>query len=94
MQVYKVDVDGYYLQPVVLNGDDLPSDVVWVRPPQNPSFYRPKWLGDEWIEGATQKEIEELENAPKPLLEIEQLRLEQAQANSELVQLIMMMGGA
>ena len=31
---------------------------------------------------------------PQPLSEIEKLRLEQAQANSELVQLIMTMGGA
>lgn len=30
---------------------------------------------------------------PQPPSEIEKLRLEQAQANSELVQLIMMMGG-
>lgn len=31
---------------------------------------------------------------PQPLSDIEKLRLEQAQANAELVQLIMMMGGA
>ena len=31
---------------------------------------------------------------PPPLSDIDKLRLEQAQANSELVQLIMMMGGA
>lgn len=44
----------------------------------------------EWI---TQEELDEIENAPKPLSEFEKLRLEQAQANSELVQLIMTMGG-
>lgn len=31
---------------------------------------------------------------PQPLSDFEKLRLEQAQANTELVQLIMMMGGA
>lgn len=43
-----------------------------------------------------QQIIDEHDTAPlpRPLSDIEKLRLEQAQANSELVQLIMMMGGA
>lgn len=57
-------------------------------------FYKARWVNDKWVEGATQEEIEELENAPKIPTEIEKLRMEQAQANAELVQLIMMMGGA
>lgn len=57
-------------------------------------FYKARWVNNKWIEGATQEEIEEIENTPKIPTEIEKLRMEQAQANAELVQLIMMMGGA
>lgn len=38
-------------------------------------------------------EIEAEINAPKPLSEVEKLKLEQAQANAELVQLILTISG-
>lgn len=72
--------------------DDLLENHIITDAPKG--FYKPKWTSAEWIEGATQDYIDSIINSPQPLSEFEKLRLEQAQANSELVQLITMMGGA
>lgn len=45
------------------------------------------------INWKTQEEIEAEKNAPKPLTEIEQLKLEQAQANAELFEMMLMLTG-
>lgn len=45
------------------------------------------------IKWKTKQEIEEEQNAPKPLSDIEQLRLEQAQANAELFEMMLMLTG-
>lgn len=48
-QVYRMDQDGYYIEPVILFDDDeaVPADCVEIMPP---SFYKAKWNGEEWIE--------------------------------------------
>lgn len=99
-KIIEIDVNGYYLRDlIVINGEDYPKYYTNVHLPTNEEgeqlpFYRAKWNGTEWVEDMSQEEINELNNKPLPLSEIEKLRLEQAQANSELIQLIMMMGGA
>lgn len=45
------------------------------------------------IKWKTVAEIEEERNAPKPLTEVEKLRLETAQANAEMFEMVLMMSG-
>lgn len=102
--LFKINEEGFLLfgEEIFVENDKNPIDiphgfVAEPLPKDEKGFqlpmYKPKWNGTEWVEGATQEELDAIENTPKPLSEIEQLRLEQAQANAELVQLIMMMNG-
>lgn len=92
--VYEVDADGFivndYMSELL---EEIPDDFITVQVPQG-AFYRSKWTGEEWIEGATPEEIEEMKK-PLPVSpsEFDKLRMEQAQANAELVELIFGMSG-
>lgn len=47
-QVYRIDEDGIYIEPVVLkDGEAIPADCVEIMPP---SFYKAKWVDHEWFE--------------------------------------------
>jgi hypothetical protein len=69
-QVYRIDADGYYVEPVIT--DETPSDCIEVQPPQG--LYRGKWTGSEWIEGMTQEEIDGFKNQPRPKTQLEILQ--------------------
>lgn len=61
MHAYKVDSQGYIVDNYVIGGDiAVPDGFITVQLPQPLLFYRPKWNGAEWIEGATQEEIDEI----------------------------------
>jgi len=90
----RIDKDGYLLfdedmivEEGFANGDLL--DYVETPLPTDEegnqlSFYKPKWTGSEWIEGATQEEIDELTKVePSPPTEIE--IMEQRLADLELM---------
>ncbi len=99
-QVYKID-ENCYLQEILVKDfdeegncpEELAEDIIAVDPPNG--LYSARWTGTEWIEGLTQEEIDEINNVPQEPTEVEMLRLEQAQANAEIIDLIMalMMGG-
>ncbi|MBS4200274.1 hypothetical protein KHA93_11595 [Bacillus sp. FJAT-49732] len=92
-QVYKINSEGFYIEPVIIDEDveETPENCVELAP--SDGMYRPKWTGTEWIEDMSQEEIEALKNAPKPLTEVEQLRIDQAQANAELFEMMLMFIG-
>ncbi|HBD63506.1 MAG TPA: hypothetical protein DC038_03620 [Clostridiales bacterium] len=99
-QVYKIDENGYLQEILVKDFDEdgncteeLSENITTVDPPNG--LYKHKWTGSEWIEGLSQEEIDEINNVPQEPAEVEMLRLEQAQANAEIIDLIMvlMMGG-
>ena len=71
--------------------EELAENIIITDIPQG--LYRAKWTGTEWVEDMPQAEIDALNNQPKPLTEIEQLRLEQAQANAELFEMMLMLTG-
>lgn len=54
-QVYRIDENGFYVEPVVLFGKDepIPADCVEIMPP---SFYKAKWVDHEWIEAGEKPE--------------------------------------
>lgn len=89
-EVYEIDEDGFIIELYLIGPDDqLPEgNIVPIDLPQ-PNFYRPKWSGEEWVEGATQEEIDEMTKVePQPPTETEQ-RL----ADLELMMTELMMGG-
>ena len=74
--VAKVDADGFFIEDVLQ--DAGPSEVVstedgfLVPAPAPPGLYRPRWdfEAEEWVEGMTQAEIDEL-NKPQPVNSLE-----------------------
>lgn len=99
-EVYSIDEDGFIIERYEVEFDDegnpindLPEGNIITTALPQPNFHHSKWTGEEWIEGATQDEIDEI-TKPSPPSEFDKIRLEQAQANAELVELIFgMMGG-
>jgi hypothetical protein len=75
-QVYKIDSDGFYLEPVIIeDADTLPDNCVEEFPTKG--LYKHRWNGQEWEEGLTQEEIQTITNAPQPLSELDQLKKQQ-----------------
>ncbi len=58
-QVAKVDVNGYFLCDVILDDyNDIPDGCITVLPDTNEiGFYKAKWNGEKWVEGANQSDI-------------------------------------
>lgn len=122
MKVFrKIDQDGFFIrdelfdkQPTITEvqvdeeGNDIEVEV------NDPSYiaekpeklHRPKWDGEEWIEGLTPEELDEIAARPTPLSESDMLmmamadldaqreadKLEQQLAMAELAE--MLMGGS
>lgn len=88
--IYEIDKKGYisevYLGEFDENGNLIShtGEFITVGLPQPLLFYRPKWIGTKWIEGATQEEIDELTKVePQPPTHAE--ILEQRLADLELM---------
>ena len=71
IQVHRIDENGFYLEPVLIEQGDVVNDenIITVDPPQG--LYKPRWVEGEWTEGLTQDEIDKLtkpsELQPNPL---------------------------
>ena len=66
------------------------GDFVTVDLPQPLLFYKPKWNGAEWIEGATQEEIDEMTKVePQPPTEMELLKQRLMATENALAELIL-----
>lgn len=86
-QVYKIDNNGIYIQPLIIDDEtEITSDIVEIPPPQG--LYRAKWTGTEWIEDMTQEKIDDLNNQPRELTEIEQLKVSQAEQFETILELL------
>lgn len=97
-EVFEIDMNGYVVERYTSEFDaqgnckeELAENIITTAIPHG--LYRAKWNGIEWIEDMPQEEIDTLNNVPQPLTEIEQLRLEQAQANAELFEMMLMLTG-
>jgi N-methylhydantoinase B/oxoprolinase/acetone carboxylase alpha subunit len=79
-QVYRIDQDGYFIEPVLINEDEkIPADCVEVFPTSG--MYKQKWNGTAWVEGLSQAEIDALKNVAEPVSELDKLK-----KNQELMQ--------
>lgn len=66
VNICKIDSMGFFVSLTHLElGEEFPSDAVLADDPPE-ILYKAKWSGSEWIEGATQEEIDAILNAPKP----------------------------
>lgn len=89
-QVYRIDANGFYIEPVIINTvDDIPSDCVGVDLPQG--LYQAKWNDTEWVEDMTHEEIDALNNVPQPPTVEEQVELlrEQLQTTNDTVDFLL-----
>ncbi|MDC6267720.1 hypothetical protein [Lysinibacillus fusiformis] len=73
-----IDDDGFVVKVMVVERNkEYPSNIIKVRPPHG--LYRARWVNGEWVEDATQNEIDEKNNIPKqPTPEERISRLEDA----------------
>lgn len=86
-QVVKIDINGYYLEPVIIEyEEDMQHNYIKTIPPNG--LYRAKWTGLEWIEDMSPEEIDELNNQPRVLTEIEQLKISQAEQFEAILELL------
>lgn len=62
---YKIDANGFLIDSIGVeisedNPDpDPPDGFIHIPPP--PNYYKPRWDGESWVEGATSEEIDEIE---------------------------------
>lgn len=81
--VYRIDENGYYVEPMEATDETtLTDDLVTIAPPNG--LYRAKWTGTEWVEDMTQKEIDEL-NKPTAEQEIASLKSELEQTDYKII---------
>lgn len=73
--VYKIDEEGFILwnTGTVIDEDEEIPEGYYLQPlyeEGQSSFYKPRWDGEKWVEGATQEEIDELRQQSRiPTLE-------------------------
>lgn len=61
MYAYEINDEGFIINNYLVDGDiEIPDGCIFVQLPQPLLFYKPKWTGEEWAEGATQEEIDEI----------------------------------
>lgn len=57
----KVDSEGYFVEDVILNTEEgIPENVILDKP--TVPFFKPKWDGEKWCEGATVEEIQQIQS--------------------------------
>lgn len=89
-----IDENGFFIEEQF--SKEITDNMIETLCPQG--FIKPKWSGEEWVEGITQKEIDDLENRPKEPSELEILKQEKeilAQSVYEMAEIIelILMGG-
>lgn len=99
-QVYDIHADGHlkgiYVAYVDENGVILEEDKIhMIATDMQDGLQKPKWNGTEWIEGATQEEIDELTKVePSPPTEIDLLKAELTKTNEMLLDMMeLLIGG-
>ncbi|MEK5432603.1 hypothetical protein MKY88_17180 [Lysinibacillus sp. FSL R7-0073] len=81
MYAYTIDTKGFIIKSYLVGGDiAVPSTAINVQLPQPLPYIRPKWDGEEWVEGETEEEktereerqlLESLKPSPKEIADAE-----------------------
>ncbi len=90
MQIWKIDYKGFFTESMIINEEELTElDIVApVNTDETNTFYKPKWNGMEWIEGATAEEIaewNEQQNSPPLSKQIEDLKTQIAETDYQII---------
>lgn len=76
-QVFRFDSNGFYIEPVILQGNSFtPADCTEIQPQDG--LFKGQFVNGAWVEGMADSDIEAIKNAPKPLTELEQIKKQQA----------------
>lgn len=93
IQVYRIDEEGYFVEPVLVPDEkSIPEDCVTEFPSYG--LFKPKWDGGRWVEGLSEEEIKailEESNKPRPPTieeQIQQLREEKKMTDLALLELV------
>lgn len=74
VQGWLIDENGFIVDSVIAESED--SNVITKAFPTDIVLIKPKWNGTEWIEGATQEEIDELTKVePSPPTDTERIEM-------------------
>jgi hypothetical protein len=89
-QVYRYDLEGFYVEPVILEDkEDIPANCT-EKNPEN-GLFKAIFVNGQWVEGMSQEEIEVIKNT-QPVSGIEELKKQQELMQQALDDLIF--GGA
>jgi len=88
MILRKVDEQGYFIEDVLCDSyptvlevtvdsegneqQTMVRDLTYIETPCQEGLYKPKWIGEKWVEGLTEEEIKAL-SKPNPLSETDKL---------------------
>ncbi|MCT6924833.1 hypothetical protein [Metasolibacillus sp.] len=68
MKLYKIDDNGFVVfgeDKILIDGEEIPEGYVSTYlDTSEQGYFKPRWNGTEWVEGATQEEIDEITNVP------------------------------
>lgn len=82
-KILRIDLDGFFIEDVLIQDNgEIPTDCIEIECPEG--FYKPKWNGEEWVEGLTQEQIDEIRDTPQPKTHIEIL----TERNTDLENLV------
>lgn len=86
IQIYKIDENGLYTFETYFVEEPNEFEItIPCNTCEEDDFYKPKWDGEKWIEGATQEEIEEINKIDIcPTKTIEE-RIEELEQENELL---------
>ncbi|TQR31987.1 hypothetical protein [Brevibacillus brevis] len=89
IQAYRIDVNGFFVEPVLISVDlppeQIPEDIVKERPTDG--LFKAKWTGDQWEEGLTQQEIDAIKNPLQPQPEPEIMGRQLVEKELQILQL-------
>jgi hypothetical protein len=89
-QVFRIDENGFFVEPVILEAtDSTPADCVetsWAYPF---AFYKPKWDGHQWVEGGVAPELSPVDAFPSLEQQVEDLK-QQLAVRDEVINFILL----
>lgn len=91
IQVYRIDKDGYFIEPILIDGnflptDQFPKDLVLIKPTDG--LFKAKWNSGQWEEGLSQQEIDEIKNPPRAPSEPEIIGQQIVEKELQILQLL------
>ena len=58
---YKIDGKGFIIDNYIVGGPvKVPEGCITIQLPKPAIYYKNRWNGNDWVEGATQDEIDEM----------------------------------